>query len=162
MDELHPRPTSLQGFTITGQLAQGRHTQVYLGQDADGVPVAIKVLNPGPAKDRLERRRFTRGIDAARRLNSTRTAAVLAADTQAPLPWVATEYLVGPTLAQRIAQDGPMAEPEALSMVADLAEGLQTMHAAGVLHGRVDGAAWPGGTHQHRPHLRRGPAHRYR
>jgi serine/threonine protein kinase len=44
------------------------------------------------------------------------------------------ELVDGPTLAQRVATDGPVAGPELHALATDLAEALTAVHAAGVVH----------------------------
>lgn len=52
----------------------------------------------------------------------------------APRPWLASELLTGPTLAERIAADGPLADDELRALARGLAEALVAVHAAGVVH----------------------------
>lgn len=59
---------------------------------------------------------------------------MLDADAEAAQPWMATEYVPGPTLAQRIAEHGPLGEQEVIGFAAALAEAVQSLHDAGVVH----------------------------
>ncbi|SNT64585.1 Protein kinase domain-containing protein, partial [Streptosporangium subroseum] len=67
-------------------------------------------------------------------IQSTCTVRVLGSDAAAAQPWLATEYVPGPTLAHRIADNGPLSEQELLGLAAGLGEGLRALHAAGVIH----------------------------
>ena len=49
-------------------------------------------------------------------------------------PWLVMEYVEGPSLAQRLAADGPMAPDEAAVLLRQIADALQAAHAAGVVH----------------------------
>jgi hypothetical protein len=56
------------------------------------------------------------------------------ADPDAPLPWLVTTYVNGPSLAQAVASYGPLPVRSVLALAAGLAEGLSAVHAAGVVH----------------------------
>ena len=55
--------------------------------------------------------------------------------SDAPVPWLATAYVAGPSLAETIDNHGPLSARSAVSLAAGLAEGLNAIHAAGVVHG---------------------------
>jgi serine/threonine protein kinase len=59
---------------------------------------------------------------------------VLDADVDSAVPWLATAYVAGPSLAEAVTGDGPMAARPALALAAGLAESLSAIHAAGVVH----------------------------
>lgn len=139
MDEVQGHiPAAIGEFRILRLLSQGRHARVYLGESSDGGQVAVKVMDHDRARDRLARRRFAHSIDTARRVQGSGTATVIAADSDSALPWLATQYLPGPTLAQRVSEHGPLPEPQVLRLVADLALALASMHAVGVVHGKLE------------------------
>jgi hypothetical protein len=66
--------------------------------------------------------------------------AVLGADAGAERPWLATELVVGPTLVQRVAADGPVTGPSLHALATGLADALAAVHGAGVLHRDVSPA----------------------
>jgi hypothetical protein len=80
------------------------------------------------------------GLDEARRLARVRDRNVLSVygcgvhDGRAGL-W--SELIVGRTLAEAVAADGALSEPEALRVGCDLARALAVVHAAGLIHGDV-------------------------
>jgi serine/threonine protein kinase len=107
---------------------------VYRGRATDGSPVAVKVVREDVAADPDFRARFRREVRAARAVVGTCTARLLDADADAPRPWLATEYVDGPTLADAVARSGPFPPGPALALGVGLAEALAATHAAGVVH----------------------------
>src|SRR5690349_20465161 len=107
---------------------------VYLGLSAGGRPVAGKVIRADLAADAEFRVRFAREVAAVRQVSGLFTALVLDADVDSAVPWLATAYVAGPSLAEAVTGDGPMAARPALGLAAGLAESLCAIHAAGVVH----------------------------
>jgi eukaryotic-like serine/threonine-protein kinase len=62
------------------------------------------------------------------------TALVVDADVDGPVPWLATAYVPGPSLAEAVTGNEPMSAESALALAAGLAEGLSAIHAASVVH----------------------------
>lgn len=108
--------------------------RVYLGRSPGGRQVAIKVIRPELAEDADFRTRFAREVSAARKVSGIFTASVVDADLDGPMPWLATSYIAGPSLADAVAARGPLPESIVLRLAAGLAEGLSAIHAAGVVH----------------------------
>src|SRR5262245_38057481 len=50
------------------------------------------------------------------------------------MPWMATAYVDGPSLADAVEDNGPLPPEAVLSLAARLAEGLQAIHRAGLVH----------------------------
>jgi eukaryotic-like serine/threonine-protein kinase len=114
--------------------------EVWAATAPDGTAVAVKVLPEGALRDAAARARFAREVGAAQRVHHPRVQAVLGADAGAERPWLATELVVGPTLAQRIAADGPVTGPSLHALATGLADALAAVHGAGVLHRDVSPA----------------------
>src|SRR3954447_780755 len=105
----HPQdPAVIGSFTIQGRLGRGAMGAVYLARSPGGRLVAVKVVRDELAGDDGFRARFAREIDAARKVSGAFTAAVVDADPDAERPWLATEYLPGPTLQKAIETSGPL------------------------------------------------------
>jgi len=108
--------------------------RVFLGQSPGGRLVAVKVIRPELAQDPDFRNRFAREVATARTVSGIFTAPVVDADLTAPQPWLVTEYVDGPSLADAVTGPGPLPLGSALALAAGLAEGLAAIHAAGVVH----------------------------
>ncbi len=135
VDRLQPGdPSQIGPFRLLGRLGEGGMGRVYLGQSPGGRKVAIKVVHPHYACDPEFRRRFAREVAAARQVGGFHTAAVVGADPEADPPWMATAYIPGPSLAEAIAQHGPLDQAEVRELGAALAEGLAAIHECGLIH----------------------------
>ena len=127
-------PANVGPFKLLGVLGNGGFGRVYLGQAPDGQRVAVKVIKPDLAEDPEFRARFGREVSAARKVGGQFTARVVDADTDGEELWLATEYISGPTLREAVAVQGPLAESSVLALAAGLAEALDAIHAAGLVH----------------------------
>jgi serine/threonine protein kinase len=135
LDELRADdPRQVGGYALLARLGSGGMGQVYLGKSLGGRHVAVKVIRTDLARDRSFRLRFAREVAAARRVSGAFTAPVIDADPDAPEPWLVTEYVHGPSLAEAVDKHGPLAISSLLTLAARLAEGLSAVHAAGVIH----------------------------
>ncbi len=133
---LQPADPRLIGpYRLVGQLGSGGMGRVFLAMSAGGRPVAVKIIRAELAADPDFRSRFSREVSAARRVNGLFTALVVDADVDAQVPWLATAYVAGPSLAETVKDHGPLSAKSVLALAAGLAEGLNAIHAAGVVHG---------------------------
>ncbi len=78
--------------------------------------------------------RFGREVAAAKSVSGLFTAPVVDADVDGPMPWLATAYVAGPSLADAVRVHGPLPAASVLALAAGLAEGLNAIHAAGLVH----------------------------
>jgi eukaryotic-like serine/threonine-protein kinase len=127
-------PGRIGPYRLVARLGRGGMGHVYLGLSAGGRPVAVKVIRADLAADPEFRVRFAREVAAVRQVSGLFTALVLDADVDSAVPWLATAYVAGPSLAEAVTGDGPMAARPALGLAAGLAESLCAIHAAGVVH----------------------------
>jgi len=135
MHELQPGDPQLIGpYRLRGRLGAGGMGQVFLGRSAGGRPVAVKIVRAHLATDPEFRERFRREIAVARKVSGVYTSPVIDADVDGPVPWLATAYVEGPSLADAVSQHGPLPPSSVLGLAAGLAEGLNAIHAAGVVH----------------------------
>jgi serine/threonine protein kinase len=107
---------------------------VYLGLSPGGRSVAVKVIRADLAQDAEFRARFRREVAVARTVSGLFTAPVIDAAVDGPVPWLATAYVPGPSLADAVSQHGPLPAASVLALARGLAEALSAIHAAGVVH----------------------------
>ncbi|MFD7839467.1 MDR family MFS transporter [Streptomyces sp. NPDC059761] len=136
MDQLIAEdPTRIGPYRLIARLGAGGMGLVYLGRSEVGRTVAVKVVQAEYAGHPEFRRRFAREVAAARRVGGSCTAAVLDADPEAAIPWVATQYIPGPDLHAVVAkQFGPLPEHSVHTLANRLALALQAVHEAGLIH----------------------------
>ena len=122
-------------YELLGRIGGGGMGQVFLGRSPGGRPVAVKVIRAELlAADPGFRARFAREVAAARRVGALFTASVVDADPDGDMPWLATSYVPGPSLADAVDDHGPMHADVVHALAAGLAEGLAAIHAVGVVH----------------------------
>lgn len=123
-------------WTAGPLLGQGPVGPVFRAQDGAGRAAALTVVHGSLAADQGFRTRFTRQIHAMGAVRGRRVAALLDADTQGAAPWLATEYVHGPTLAARVREGGgPLGTADLRILAAALAGALDDIHRAGLVHG---------------------------
>ncbi|MFC9428072.1 serine/threonine-protein kinase [Streptomyces sp. NPDC056987] len=126
-------PRTIGGYTLVCRLGAGGMGQVYLGESPAGHTVAVKVIKPS-VLDEDSRARFLLEVDSLRTVYGPFIASFVAADAHAERPWLAVEFVHGPDLQAHVADHGPLPLVETASLGALLAEGLGTVHEAGLLH----------------------------
>src|SRR6185312_9573788 len=94
---------------------------------AEGEDVAVKVLRGG---DPVAERRFAREARLARAAASRHLVPVLEVGER----FIVMPYYRGGTLADRIRAEGRLALVETVDLAAQLAQGLDALHACGIVH----------------------------
>ncbi|MES4889144.1 protein kinase [Streptomyces sp. NPDC096012] len=127
-------PIRLGPYRLLGVLGEGGMGKVYVGQDHARTVAAVKVLRPELAHDAGHAQRFVREALAAQAVRSSGVAAVLGAQTEGGRPWLATEFLAGPTLDQIVDQHGPLDDARLRGLALSVACTLRDIHATGFIH----------------------------
>src|SRR6059058_2091813 len=127
-------PETIGPYRLRGRLGAGGMGRVYLGLSPGGRAVAVKVIRADLAQDAEFLARFRREVAVARTVSGLFTAPVIDADVDGPVPWLATAYVPGPSLADAVSEHGPLPAASVLALARGLAEALSAIHAAGVVH----------------------------
>ncbi|MET9349197.1 serine/threonine-protein kinase [Streptomyces termitum] len=123
-------------YTVLSELASGGMGRVYVARSPGGRTVAVKTLltSDGGTIAPDDRRRFAREAALAQRVHGPFTAGIVAADAEAPVPWIATEYIPAPSLRDLVVSRGPLPVEALPWIAAGTAEALVGIHAAGLVH----------------------------
>ncbi|MBQ1107861.1 bifunctional serine/threonine-protein kinase/ABC transporter substrate-binding protein [Streptomyces sp. 404i] len=127
-------PARIAGYRVLGRLGAGGMGVVLLGRSPGGALVAIKLIRAEYADDSAFRARFRREVAIARQVRNRWAVPVVDADTEAPAPWLATEFVPGPALSEAVGSGGPLPERGVRALGSMLAEALEAVHAAGLVH----------------------------
>jgi hypothetical protein len=121
-------------YVVLGRLGAGSMGQVYLGRSTAGRLVAVKTIKVELAEEAGFRTRFAQEVAAARRVSGVFTAAVVEADPDADLPWLATAFVPAPSLARLVLACGPLPVTAVRWLAAGCAEALGSIHGVGLVH----------------------------
>jgi len=127
-------PERIGPYVLLGRLGAGAMGQVFLGRSTAGRLVAVKTIKIEFAEEAGFRARFAHEVAAARRVSGVFTAAVVAADADADMPWLATAYVPAPSLTQLVRTCGPLPVLATRWLAAGCAEALESIHLAGLVH----------------------------
>lgn len=126
---------ALAGYRIEHEIGRGGQAVVYRAVQVDfGQVVALKILAPGAQADRDSRARFEREATSGTMLAHPHVLPVYEAGEDDGRCFIATRYVAGGGLAERIRRDGALAVPEALELLGQFASALDHAHAEGIVH----------------------------
>ncbi|GAB1820248.1 serine/threonine-protein kinase [Herbidospora sp. RD11066] len=127
-------PKQLGPFTLSGRIGEGGQGTVYLGTNPSGERAAVKLLHVKFTGDAMARARFARELRAAERVASFCTARVVGADLEGDNPYIASEYIDGPSLREKIDESGPLTGDDLERLAVGTATALTAIHQAGIVH----------------------------
>jgi serine/threonine-protein kinase len=133
--DLRPGVVFDSRYEILGPLGHGGMGVVYKARDRtlDEV-VAIKVLRPDFAQDPRMADRFKSEIKMARRVRHRNVCAIHDYGEDQGLFYISMEYLEGVDLKHQLRERGAFPAAEAYEVAIQIAEGLQAVHEAGIIH----------------------------
>lgn len=136
--QIHPLepsdPQELGGYELLGRIGAGGMGVVYLAETRTGRKLALKAILKEYVQDPEFRTRFRAEVATAMKVRGRFLATVIDADPEGAQPWLAVEYVAGPSLTAVVRAQGPLPEPDARRVVAGVAEALRSVHQAGIVH----------------------------
>ncbi|GAA3943920.1 hypothetical protein GCM10023085_27440 [Actinomadura viridis] len=133
-------PPLIGGYRVLARLGTDGPAPAYLATTQSGRRLAVRVVRPAPEDDAF-RLRLRREIAAGRRLRGPFLAAVVDGHAEGALPWVATEYVPGPSLARAVDELGPLPVPAVRVLLGAVTRALQAVHDTGAAHGALTPSA---------------------
>ena len=120
-------------YRIIGALGEGGFGHVYKAEDpAIGNIVAIKVLNVQNDENMI--RRFRAEAVTSAKLRHKNIVTIFDFEEQNGIPYLVMEYLEGKNLQHLVANRNAVPAIDKLSIMLEVAEGLQYAHEHGVIH----------------------------
>src|SRR5881396_700555 len=133
MNSSLPSGTRLGRYEIRSKIGEGGMGEVYLALDSElDRTVAIKILPEALASDQQRLRRFIQEAKAASALNHPHILTIYEIGVTGSSRFIATEFIDGETLRQRISAGLNLAE--ALEIAIQVGSALSAAHAAGIIH----------------------------
>jgi serine/threonine protein kinase len=136
--QIHPLepsdPQELGGYELLGRIGAGGMGVVYLAETRTGRKLALKAILKEYVQDPEFRTRFRAEVATAMKVRGRFLATVIDADPEGAQPWLAVEYVAGPSLTAVVRAQGPLPEPDVRRVVAGVAEALRSVHQAGIVH----------------------------
>ncbi|HEX3324523.1 MAG TPA: serine/threonine-protein kinase [Solirubrobacterales bacterium] len=123
------------GYRIERRLGRGGMGVLYLALEP-GLErrVALKLIAPEAAADEVFARRFAEESKIAASIEHPNVVPIYAAGEEAAVPFIAMRYVAGADLARRLAGEGRLEPAVAVELIAQVGNGLDAIHAAGLVH----------------------------
>ncbi|MEU1276773.1 protein kinase [Streptomyces sp. NPDC005805] len=130
-------PYDIGPYRLLAGLGSGGMGTVHLAVPPGGGAgdlVALKTVRRDLEQEGDFRLRFRREAEAARAVRGPYVSALVDAAPEAERPWLATQYIAGPSLEEAVGRRGPLPVPVVRDLGAALARGLAAVHGARLVH----------------------------
>lgn len=132
--ELEPGDT-LGPYRLESVLGEGGMGLVFKAhRDGEDRPVALKVLKRQLSGDFIFQQRFKQEARAAAEVHDRNLVAILESAESEGRHYIASDYVDGGSLTDRVAATGPLPVADVVRVVTEVASGLDALHEAGVMH----------------------------
>src|SRR5215470_12878091 len=123
------------GYRVERRLGRGGMGILYLALEP-GLDrrVALKLIAPEAAADEVFTRRFAEESRIAAAIEHPNVVPIYAAGEHEGIPYIAMRFVSGSDLGRRISRDGKLDPELAVSLIAQIGNGLDAIHAAGLVH----------------------------
>ena len=131
-------PRRVGRYRLTGRMddfaAGGQN--VFLAERVDGAAVMATFPGVARASDAAARDRFVAEARAARNIPPFCVARILDAGVEGSRPYLVTEYIPGPSVAEVVAAEGRLPGATVRALATGCATGIASIHQAGLVHGQ--------------------------
>jgi Protein kinase domain len=123
------------GYRIEQSLGRGGMGVLYLAVEP-GLErrVALKLIAPEAASDQVFARRFSEESKIAASIEHPNVVPIYAAGEEDGIPFIAMRYVSGSDLGRRLSREGRLDPVAAAALIAQVGNGLDAIHAAGLVH----------------------------
>jgi hypothetical protein len=123
------------GYRIERRLGRGGMGVLYLALEP-GLQrrVALKLIAPEAAADEVFARRFAEESRIAASIEHPNVVPIYAAGEEDGVPFIAMRYVAGSDLGRRLSREGKLEPADAVALIAQVGNGLDAIHAAGLVH----------------------------
>ncbi len=123
------------GYRIERGLGRGGMGVLYLAIEP-GLErhVALKLIAPEAAADEVFARRFAEESKIAASIEHPNVVPIYAAGEEDGIPFIAMRYVSGADLGKRLGREGRLEPAVAAALIAQVGNGLDAIHAAGLVH----------------------------
>jgi protein kinase-like protein len=123
------------GYRIERRLGRGGMGIIYLAIEP-GLDrrVALKLIAPEAAAEEVFAQRFAEESRIAASIEHPNVVPIYAAGEERGVPYIAMRYVTGSDLGRRVAREGRLEPAQAIRLIAQVGNGLDAIHAAGLVH----------------------------
>jgi serine/threonine-protein kinase len=125
---------TIAGYRLLERVGEGGTAEVYRAEHAERGPSAFKVLRPRLRGDPTAVKRFLREAGYGARVSHPGVVRTFDFGEADGLYYLALEWAPGDSLAAFLHRSGPLAPPQAVGLVRQLADALAAAHHAGIIH----------------------------
>lgn len=126
-------PDELGGWRINGRLGEGGFGTVFLAERG-AQKAAIKVLRKEFIEDYDARNRLATEAEVLSQLSDPAIGKILDSDLSGELPWIATEFINGPTLEEKVRFEGPLEEIAWFNLASNIFHAIVSANELGIIH----------------------------
>jgi serine/threonine-protein kinase len=121
-------------YRIESFVGVGAMGKVYKATAGDGQSVALKLVKDDLARDETFRRRFAREARIAQTVRNPHVVSLRDTGEHDGMPYLATQFIEGMSLEQKLEGEGRLDLPTTVRICGQVADGLQAMWDAGMVH----------------------------
>ena len=126
-------PDELGGWRINGRLGEGGFGTVFLAEKG-AQKAAIKVIRQEFVQEDDARNRLATEAEVLSKLSDPAIGKILDSDLSGEFPWIATEFINGPTLEDKIKYEGPLEEIAWFNLAANIFHAIISANELGIIH----------------------------